>query len=198
VTKLGGTDFPNIENWMAKGVRTGLGTDGVGSNNDLDMIEEMRFATLIRKMKAGDARALPACDILRVATLGGAEVLGLDQEIGSLKVGKKADLILINLHQPHLTPRHNLRGHLVYSAHGSDVATVIVNGRILYHQKQFTQADLEDILQKAQHTFEKMLTKAGWHLTMDEPEQGHIAALKQSMAKSAIKIFTKLINPDQE
>lgn len=197
VAKMGGRDFPNIVQWMQKGVKTGLGTDGVGSNNDADMIEEMRFAALVRKMKDGDARVLPAKDILRVATMGGAEVLGLEDEIGSLEVGKKADLIMIDLKQPHLTPRHNIRSHLVYSAHGADVDTVIVDGEILYKDRQFTRVDLDEVLLQAQETFEGLLGKAGWKVTMMEPEQGHVAALKQSVARSALGIFTKLIQPDE-
>jgi 5-methylthioadenosine/S-adenosylhomocysteine deaminase len=128
---------------LARGVTVGLGTDGVSSNNNLDMFGEMRTASLLQKLQV-DSTALPAYQVLEMATAGGAEVLGL-QKLGKLVPGYKADLISINLDQPHFYPRFSIPGHLVYSAHAGDVRTVIVNGKILMEERNLLTLDEQKI-----------------------------------------------------
>ncbi|MEG1477983.1 MAG: amidohydrolase [Clostridiales bacterium] len=116
------------------GVPMALGTDGAASNNDLDMFEEMRTASLLAKASSSDPTALNAYETLAMATIDGARALCLDNEIGSLEVGKKADINIISLWRPHFYPRdneHELLSHLAYCAKSGDVHTVIVNGKIL-------------------------------------------------------------------
>jgi 5-methylthioadenosine/S-adenosylhomocysteine deaminase len=121
---------------LAAGVAVGLGTDGAGSNNDLDLWEEMDTAAKLHKVTAGDPTVLPAREALAMATIGGARALGLEREIGSLEVGKRADLVLVSaseLHQAPQEPAANPYSFLVYSTKAGDVHTVIVDGRIVVH-----------------------------------------------------------------
>ena len=140
--------FAPVLEMLQNGVKVGLGTDGAASNNNLDMFEEMRLAALVHKATSGDPTALSAPQALAMATLGGARALGLDDEIGSLEVGKKADVILLGFDRPHLTPRHDIVSHIVYSARADDVHTVIVNGQILF-DGAFTTLDEEEVMARA-------------------------------------------------
>lgn len=149
--KLAGGIAP-LHKFEKKGITVGLGTDGSISNNSLSMIESMKFASLLQKILHYDAAALPAPKALRMATIDGAKALGLDKEIGSLEVGKKADLITINLWQPHLFPLTSSEGHnpvlwnLVYSARSSDVNHVWVDGRLIVKNGKSTRLDEEETL----------------------------------------------------
>jgi len=134
-----------VASLLARGVNVALGTDGAASNNNLDMLEEARTAALLSKGISGDPTVLPAPQALHMATLGGARALNLDKEIGSLEAGKKADFILIDLNQPHLFPPNDVVAHLVYSASGRDVDTVVVDGKILMHRRELKTLDLEEI-----------------------------------------------------
>lgn len=118
-----------IADLSARGVRIGLGTDGCASNNDLDLFSEMDKAAKLSKVFSGDPLACPAKQVLGMATLSGASAIGLGLEIGSIEPGKKADIIAIDLRQPHLTPLYDPVSHLVYSASGSDVRFVWVDGK---------------------------------------------------------------------
>ena len=111
------------------GINVSLGTDGTASNNNLDMFESMKFAALLQKFSTNDPTVLPAGEVLEMATAKGAEALGIDA--GVVKVGKLADLILVDLRSPAFNPNHNLASNLVYSVNGSCVDTVICNGRVL-------------------------------------------------------------------
>ena len=111
------------------GVLVSLGTDGPASNNNLDMLESMKFAALLQKSATGDPTVAPASEVFEMATLGGARALGLD--CGLLEEGRLADLILIDLRRPELNPLHDLKSILVYSAHGNVVDTVICDGHVL-------------------------------------------------------------------
>ncbi len=190
--KLGAYPFPAVDRWLRAGVHVGLGTDGTASNNNLDMFDEMRFASLARKLMAKDGTLLPARQVLHMATRLGAQVLGLDGEIGSLEVGKRADVILLDLRRPHLTPRHNLPGHLVYSASGSDVDTVIVDGRVLMRHRQFLTLDLDEVLERAQREFEALLGRAGWTPTLTEPKTGITATLRLKLVQQSLKLMEVL------
>ena len=120
-----------IVDMVDRGIPVGIGTDGPASNNHVDMLKDMKIAALAQKSLYGDATALPGKKLLRMATIDGAKALGLDSEIGSVEVGKKADLILIDLNKPHLSPPADPWTTVAHSAMGSDVDTVIVEGRIL-------------------------------------------------------------------
>ena len=134
---------------LRRGVKVGLGTDGAASNNCLDLFREMGTAARIHKVMEMDPTSMDANTVLRIATIGGAELLGLDGIIGTVEVGKSADLILIDLDQPHLTPLYNIPSHLVYAASGADVTTVIINGRLILHNRQFVHLDLAEIMKTA-------------------------------------------------
>lgn len=123
-----------------------LGTDGCASNNNLDMFEEMKFASLLQKSSSTDSTAMPSNEIFEIATEGGAKAFGLN--CGRVEEGKSADLLLIDLKNIHLNPHHNLVSNLVYSAHGDCVDTTICNGKILMENKKVEGED--EILEKAQ------------------------------------------------
>ncbi len=129
------------------GINVGLGTDSACSNNNLDMFEEMKVAALLHKISNLDPTIVNAQTVLDMATINGAKALGMEKEIGSLEKGKKADLSIIDFEKSHLIPHHNLVSHLVYSAQGSDVETVIINGKIIM-EKRILKKDLEDKVSK--------------------------------------------------
>jgi 5-methylthioadenosine/S-adenosylhomocysteine deaminase len=116
---------------LAAGVCVGLGTDGAASNNNLDLFLEMDTAAKLHKVQRLDPTVLDADTVLRMATMDGARALGLSDRIGSIEPGKKADLIVIDTRQPHLVPMYHPVSHLVYAVKGSDVTTVIINGRVV-------------------------------------------------------------------
>ena len=134
---------------LAAGATVGLGTDGCASNNNLDLLEEARLAALLAKVHSDDPTALPAEVALTLATHGGAEALNLGDRIGTLEVGKRADVILIDVDQPHFYPRHNLVSHLIYAARAGDVRTTIVDGKVLLRDCQFTELDEQEIIAHA-------------------------------------------------
>jgi 5-methylthioadenosine/S-adenosylhomocysteine deaminase len=141
-----------VNDLLNAGVTTALGTDGPASNNNLDMWEEMRTASFLAKVRSGDPQALNAHDVIKMATTGGARALGLDDEVGKLVPGMKADVIVIDMNQPHLTPTYNYVSNLVYSARGSDVRDVIINGKVVVRDHKLVSADLNRILMEA-HAF---------------------------------------------
>jgi 5-methylthioadenosine/S-adenosylhomocysteine deaminase len=132
-----------------RGVTLGIGTDGPASNNNLDLFEEMRSASLMAKLITGDPEALGADVVLRMATIDGARVLGMADRIGSLEPGKFADLIVIDLDRPHLTPLYAPSSHLVYVARGSDVRDVIVNGKHVVDHGKIITVDEQEIKARA-------------------------------------------------
>jgi len=147
-----GLGVSKIKDLIDFGVTVGIGTDGPASNNSLDMFEDMKVAALLQKIYYMDPTVLPAERVLKMATLDGARALGLEKAIGSLEVGKKADIILIDFRKPHLTPAHDLYANLVYSARGSDVDTVIVDGNILMEGREVKTLDEEAVMERAQET----------------------------------------------
>ncbi len=134
-----------IPDLLARGVAVGLGTDGCASNNNLDLFQEMDTAAKLHKVYRLDPTVMPAEVVLHMATWGGAKVLGMEEEIGSLAVGKKADLIILDLNRPHLQPIYNIVSHLVYAASGADVRHVIINGQIIMHDRQILTLDEEEL-----------------------------------------------------
>ncbi len=146
--KLASGVAPVVE-MLAAGIAVGIGTDGSASNNDVDMFGEMNSVAKLQKVHRLDPTAMSAADTLWAATRGGAAVLGAGEEIGSLTPGKKADLIVIDLAQPHLTPIYNPVSHLVYAARGGDVIHSVINGRVVMRNRRLTQLDEEEILSGA-------------------------------------------------
>jgi len=127
-------------------VCVGLGTDGCTSNNDMDMFAEMDTAAKIHKVSCLDPTVMDARTVVRMATIEAARVLGLDRKTGSLEIGKKADLIVIDTQKPHLTPMYNIYSHLVYAAGGSDVAAAMINGRLVMKDRQLVSLDVEKVM----------------------------------------------------
>lgn len=141
---------------LGAGVNVALGTDGAASNNDLNLFNEMQSAALLAKVHTGDARALPAAEALHMATLGGARALGLDREIGSIVVGKQADLIAVDLGGPATQPLYNVASQLVYACNGSEVTHSWVAGQALMRDRRLSTLDLNDSIAKAQRWRDKI------------------------------------------
>ena len=128
---------------LKAGVRVGLGTDGAASNNDLSLLGEMRSCALIHKVTGMDPTLAPAPTVLELATIGAARAVGLEDRIGSLEEGKRADLITVDTHRPHMTPIYSPESHLVYAALPSDVRHTVVEGRVLMADRELATIDLE-------------------------------------------------------
>lgn len=190
---VGGWPWPHVDEWLAAGVHVGLGTDGTASNNNLNLFDEMRLATEVRKLQARDGRVLPARQIIRMATIEGAHVLGLQDQIGSLEAGKKADLILIDTRKPNLRPLHNLPGHLVYAANGNEVEAVMVDGHFLYHDYQYQTLDVNEVMEQADREFAALLGRANWTVTLEEPKAGPAASLRLGFTQQSLKVMNVLV-----
>ncbi len=144
---------------LRNGVAVGLGTDGpAGSNNDLNMMEEMDLAAKLQKVSTGDPQALPAMQALEMATVGGAKVLGMSDQIGSLEPGKKADWIAVGLNEPHAQPLYNIYSQIVYALKGSDVTDVMINGRMTVRNRSAITLSARTILEKAAEYRAKILS----------------------------------------
>ena len=130
-------------------IPVGLGTDGAASNNDLDMFEAMRQAALLHKLQTGDPRVIPARTALEMATREGAKALGLEQSIGSLEPGKRADIIIVRMSSARQMPVYDPISHLVYATHGDDVQTTVVNGRVLMRDRKVLTLDERAVLADA-------------------------------------------------
>lgn len=151
--------IPKIRDLMSLGVTVGIGTDGSASNNALDMFESMKVAALLQKVYYMDSTVLPAQSVVKMATIDGARALGLEGRVGSLEVGKKADVILMDFRKPHLTPVHDIYANMVYSARGSDVETVIVDGKLLMEGREVKTLDEEDVMERAKKTALDLLAR---------------------------------------
>ncbi|HEY4359638.1 MAG TPA: amidohydrolase [Bryobacteraceae bacterium] len=145
---------------LSLGIPMGLGTDGVaGSNNDVDMMEEMDLAAKLQKVITGDPQALPAEQAFAMATIIGAKALRLDSMIGSLEKGKRADLITVSLDAPHAVPMYNVYSQLVYALKGSDVTDVMVNGKIIVRDKTMLTVGRAAVFAKAAE-YQKQVAKS--------------------------------------
>jgi 5-methylthioadenosine/S-adenosylhomocysteine deaminase len=141
--------FAPIAELVAAGVNVGIGTDGAASNNRLDLIGEMRLAALLGKGVAADPSVLPAYQILRMATLGGARALGLDAQIGSLEVGKMADIVAIDLNHPATQPCYDPVSQLIYSAGSDQVSHVWVAGKAVLREGQCLTLESSEVIGRA-------------------------------------------------
>jgi 5-methylthioadenosine/S-adenosylhomocysteine deaminase len=138
-----------VPTMVEAGVKLGLGTDGAASNNTLDLLRDMQLASLLHKGVFGDPTALPARSMIEMATIGGARVLGLDTEIGTLTEGKQADMVCFSVDEPHATPIFDPWSHLVYSARSSDVKHVLIRGKLVVGNRSLNTMDKERIESQA-------------------------------------------------
>ncbi len=139
------------------GINVGIGTDGIGSTTTLDMFEEMKTAAYLQKINTMEPTSINAYEILKMATIEGAKVLGLDNEIGTIEVGKKADMILINTNKTHLYPENDLCTNLVYSANGADVDTVIIDGKIKMKNRKLIDIDEKQVKKNIAKVVKRLL-----------------------------------------
>ncbi|HEX8617566.1 MAG TPA: amidohydrolase [Thermoanaerobaculia bacterium] len=147
-----------VTEMIAAGMEVGLGTDGpAGSNNNLDMLEEMASAARLQKVFRNDPKAISAREVLRLATIGGAQVLGLANKIGTLERGKRADVVIVNLRQPKTQPVYSVESAIVYAASGNSVVTTIVDGKILMRHGKLLTVNEDEVIAKAAEYRERVL-----------------------------------------
>jgi len=147
-----------IPKLLTKGICVGLGTDGCASNNNLDLFLEMDTVAKLHKAQTLDPTAMDALTVLKMATIQAARALGLDQLVGSLEVGKKADLIIIDTDKPHLTPMYSPVSQLVYAAMGSDVSTSIINGTVVMENGEVKTMDLRKVMDDVNKIAKEIMT----------------------------------------
>ncbi len=133
---------------LRHGITVGLGTDGCASNNNLDMFQEMDTAAKLEKSALLDPTVMPAETAVRMATRNGAKVLGMEKHTGLLEAGKKADICIIDMNKPHLTPMYDEYSHLAYCVSGSDVDTVLINGRIVMRGRRLTTINEDEAMNR--------------------------------------------------
>jgi len=145
-----------VPEYLRLDVAIGLGTDGAASNNDLDMFEAMRFAALLHKLESNNPRAVSAKTALEMATIRGARALGMESRVGSLEVGKRADLILVDVSGARQTPMYDPVSHLVYVTRGDDVRTTIVNGKVLMRDRKALTLNEAEVIRDARAWADKV------------------------------------------
>ena len=161
---LAGGQLPRGEEFIEFGGKVGLGTDTAASNNSINMFNEMKYCSVMHKVKNQNGTAMPAWKTLRLATIEGAAAIGMEKHIGSIKEGKYADIIIVDFNQPALTPIsegpiRNIVPNLVYSANGSEVDTVIINGEIVVENKCLVSVDEKKIIKRTKTAVEKLQKK---------------------------------------
>ena len=158
-----------VPEMLAAGEPIGLATDGAASNNNQDMFEEMDLAAKLQKVARMDPRALPAKQVVEMATINGARALHLEKIIGSLEAHKKADLILVDTGAPHATPMYDVYSELVYALKATDVRTVVIAGKIVMRDRQMLTLDEKEILAKAQEYKKRVTSSLAVSATGNEP-----------------------------
>jgi len=141
---------------LGAGAVVGLGTDGPASNNNLDMLEEVRLAALLHKLEGKDPTLVPAYQALEMATRGSARALGIDDRVGQIAPGMRADIALLDFQQPHLFPRHDVVSHLVYAARAGDVRTVFINGRPVMRDGKLVSLDEQEVYRQVAERLERL------------------------------------------
>jgi 5-methylthioadenosine/S-adenosylhomocysteine deaminase len=145
-----------ISNMIKQGIVVGLGTDGCASNNNLDMFQEVDTAAKLEKVERLDPTVMSARTVIRMATCDGAKVLGMENQVGSLKAGMKADIIIVDLNKPHLTPLYHEYSHLAYAVNGSDVDTAIINGTVVMEHRKLTTIDENEAMAQVRKIAERI------------------------------------------
>jgi 5-methylthioadenosine/S-adenosylhomocysteine deaminase len=148
-----------VPEMIAEGVIVGLGTDGCASNNNLDLFTEMDMAAKLHKIHTMNPTVMDALTVMKMATIDGANALGIGERTGSLEMGKKADIIVVDTNKPHLTPLYNPYSHLVYAARGNDVCHAVINGRLVMEDRKLLSLDLDEIIARAR---EKSIQVRTW------------------------------------
>jgi 5-methylthioadenosine/S-adenosylhomocysteine deaminase len=151
-----GMGIAPVADYISNGINVSLGTDGAASNNTLDMFETMKIASLIQKVAKGDPTVLPAKEVFNMATLNGAKALHYTN-LGALRKGYLADLVLINLEKPHLKPIFDPYSHLIYSVRSGDVDTVIIDGKIVLENGIFKNVDYRNVYRKIVKVIDRLL-----------------------------------------
>jgi 5-methylthioadenosine/S-adenosylhomocysteine deaminase len=159
-----GDGLAPVPDLLKAGINVGLGTDSIRANNNLDLFEEMKYAAIFQKGHRLDPTLMHASQVLEMATINGARALGLEKDIGSLEKGKKADIIIVNLNNLRLTPvmlgkYFNLVSNIVYSAHGDDVDTAIVDGEIVMENRKLKRIDDAKVVEVATKASEDLLER---------------------------------------
>lgn len=139
------------------GINVGLGTDGIGSTTTLDMFEEMKTAAYLQKINTQNPTSIKAYDILKMATIEGAKVLGLEEEIGTIEVGKKADMIFIKNDKIHLCPDNDVCTNIVYSANGADVDSVMIDGNLIMQNRKMLNLNEKEVMRKVKKIAKRLL-----------------------------------------
>jgi len=153
-----GNGFAPVQRFLDAGINVCLGTDGCGSNNSLNMFSEMNAAALVYKGAMRSAQCVSSSDVLKMATLNGAKAIGREGELGVIREGALADLILVNLNEPQFLPQNNILSGLVYSAAGTEIDTVLVNGEILMENKTLTTIDENIVYAECQKIMTRIKT----------------------------------------
>jgi 5-methylthioadenosine/S-adenosylhomocysteine deaminase len=148
--KIGTGGYAPIPELIDENIVVSLGTDGAASNNNLDMFDTMKFCALIHKQHRWDPEILPAQSVLDFSTINGAKSLNLYDSVGSIEIGKIADIVIIDFNKPHLIPSHNYVSNIIYSANGNDVDTTIINGNPIMINKDFIKLDKQKIMDEAE------------------------------------------------
>ncbi|MGI8831315.1 MAG: amidohydrolase family protein, partial [Nitrososphaeraceae archaeon] len=148
---------PPIHKMKEAGITVALGSDS--PNNSQDMIQCMKFGALLQKAFTENSTIMPASEVLRLATIEGAKAIGVENELGSLEVGKKADIVIVDINKPHTVPMYDPVSTLVYSSNGNDVDTVIINGEVIIEKSKFTSIDEEDVLRRAREASENIIER---------------------------------------
>ncbi|MBN2123239.1 MAG: amidohydrolase family protein, partial [Deltaproteobacteria bacterium] len=138
-----------VPRMVAGNLCVGLGTDGCASNNNLDLFAEMDMAAKLHKVNSMEPTVMDARTVLRMATIDGARALGMGERTGSLEVGKKGDIIVLDTRKPHLTPMYNPYSHVVYAARGQDVSHSIIDGKVVLEDRKLTTLDLSQVMEDA-------------------------------------------------
>lgn len=146
---------------LTNGIIVGIGTDGCASNNNLDLFQEMDTVAKLHKVHTSDPTVMDARTVVRMATIDGARVLGLEDHIGSLEPGKKADIIIIDTRRPHLIPMYNVYSHLVYAVSGHDVVTSIVNGQVLMENRVLATLDVDNVMEDVNRIAQDIVGETG-------------------------------------
>jgi 5-methylthioadenosine/S-adenosylhomocysteine deaminase len=145
-----------VSRMLEAGITVGLGTDGCASNNNLDLFQEMDTAAKLEKSVRLDPTVMSARTVLRMATCDGAKVLGLERLVGSIRPGMKADLVLVGLNKPHLTPMYSEYSHLVYAVNGSDADTVLINGKVVMEDRKLLTIDVTEAMERVRRIAERI------------------------------------------
>ncbi len=139
------------------GINIGLGTDGIGSTTTMDMFEEMKTAAYLQKVNTMEPSSISAYDILKMATIEGAKVLGMEDEIGSLEPGKKADMIFIKTDKLHMCPANDVCANLVYSSNGADVESVMIDGKVIMQNRKMLNLDEKQVMRQVKKIAKRLL-----------------------------------------